>query len=56
MNLRDFPTCPLPPVMCSTSISYYLALSVFEQDLHQHVHLESNILFPRAIAMDESCV
>lgn len=26
-----------------------------QQDLHHHVHLENNILFPRAIEMDESC-
>jgi len=24
----------------------------FEADLHQHIHLENNILFPRAIAME----
>jgi regulator of cell morphogenesis and NO signaling len=25
----------------------------FEQDLHQHIHLENNILFPRAAAMEQ---
>ena len=26
--------------------------SEFEADLHRHIHLENNILFPRAIAME----
>jgi len=26
----------------------------FEADLHQHIHLENNILFPRAIAMERT--
>ena len=42
-----------PPA--DTCISYqtlYKALADFEADLHQHVHLENNILFPRAIAME----
>jgi regulator of cell morphogenesis and NO signaling len=30
----------------------YTALKEFETDLHQHVHLENNILFPRAIALE----
>jgi regulator of cell morphogenesis and NO signaling len=28
-------------------------LAEFEADLHQHIHLENNILFPRAIAMEQ---
>mgnify|MGYP001549225339 CR=1 FL=1 len=45
-----------PPEGASpTYTGYYHALSEFEQDLHRHVHLENNILFPRAIEMDESC-
>jgi len=28
-------------------------LKLFEQDLHQHVHLENNILFPKALKMQE---
>jgi regulator of cell morphogenesis and NO signaling len=31
----------------------YSALAEFEQDLHQHIHLENNILFPRAIQREE---
>jgi regulator of cell morphogenesis and NO signaling len=40
---------------CPTYRGFYQALSEFEKDLHQHVHLENNILFPRAIELDESC-
>ena len=25
----------------------------FEKDLHVHIHLENNILFPKAIALEE---
>jgi len=31
----------------------YQAMAAFEQDLHQHIHLENNILFPRAILMEK---
>jgi regulator of cell morphogenesis and NO signaling len=30
------------------------ALAAFEADLHQHIHMENNILFPRAIEMEEN--
>lgn len=39
---------------CPTYLGFYQALLEFEQDLHQHVHLENNILFPRAIELEES--
>jgi regulator of cell morphogenesis and NO signaling len=44
-----------PEGACPTYRGFYAALAEFEQDLHRHVHLENNILFPRAIEMDESC-
>jgi regulator of cell morphogenesis and NO signaling len=37
---------------CPTYLAYYAGLKEFEQDLHQHIHLENNILFPRAIEME----
>jgi regulator of cell morphogenesis and NO signaling len=44
-----------PPVgACPTFHAFYSGLHEFEQDLHQHIHLENNILFPRAIAMEEA--
>jgi regulator of cell morphogenesis and NO signaling len=37
---------------CISYQTLYQALEAFEQDLHQHIHLENNILFPRAIEME----
>ena len=45
----DFTT---PVGACPTYLAYYDGLKEFEQDLHQHIHLENNVLFPRAIAME----
>jgi regulator of cell morphogenesis and NO signaling len=42
----------LPPDACPTYHAFFDGLKEFEQDLHQHIHLENNILFPRAIAME----
>jgi len=43
-----------PPEACPTYHAFYDGLRDFEQDLHQHIHLENNILFPRAIRMEAS--
>jgi regulator of cell morphogenesis and NO signaling len=37
---------------CISYQTLYQALEAFEKDLHQHIHLENNILFPRAIEME----
>ncbi len=37
---------------CISYVTLYDALKVFEADLHQHIHLENNILFPRAVALE----
>jgi len=43
-----------PPIDACTSYRVLFAkLNEFEQDLHQHVHLENNLLFPKAIAMEK---
>jgi regulator of cell morphogenesis and NO signaling len=41
-----------PADACITFQTLYGALAEFEADLHQHIHLENNILFPRAIALE----
>lgn len=41
-----------PGDACITYQTLYKALGDFEKDLHQHIHLENNILFPRAIDME----
>jgi regulator of cell morphogenesis and NO signaling len=38
-----------PPGACNTYQVAYAELEAFERDLHQHVHLENNILFPKAL-------
>jgi len=43
-----------PADACISYQTLYKALSEFEADLHQHIHLENNILFPRAIAMEQA--
>lgn len=40
-----------PEDACSTFRVTYQMLKEFEQDLHKHIHLENNILFPKAIHM-----
>lgn len=43
-----------PPVdACNTFIITYSLLKEFDADLHLHVHLENNILFPKIIIMDQ---
>ena len=43
-----------PPEACISHQTLYEELADFEADLHQHIHLENNILFPRAIAMEKA--
>jgi len=40
-----------PADACPTFMALYDALRELEDDLHEHIHLENNILFPRSIAM-----
>ena len=42
-----------PADACVSYQTLYRTLAEFEADLHQHIHLENNILFPRAIAMEQ---
>jgi len=39
---------------CVSYQTLYKAFSEFEADLHEHIHLENNILFPRAIGMEQA--
>ncbi len=41
-----------PPDACTTFKVTYQELQAFEADLHRHVHLENNILFPRALDLE----
>jgi regulator of cell morphogenesis and NO signaling len=45
----------LPPEdACPTYRALYKGLEEFERDLHQHIHLENNILFPRALESERA--
>jgi regulator of cell morphogenesis and NO signaling len=44
-----------PPFACSTYRAMLDGLKALETDLHSHIHLENNILFPRAIAIEKRC-
>ena len=41
-----------PADACTTYQATYQELHQFEEDLHLHVHLENNILFPRAVELE----
>lgn len=41
-----------PADACLSFQTLYGALAGLEADLHQHIHLENNILFPKAIALE----
>ncbi|MBN1300640.1 MAG: iron-sulfur cluster repair di-iron protein [Melioribacteraceae bacterium] len=43
----------LPDDACNTYAVTYKKLDEFENDLHLHIHLENNILFPRAVKLEE---
>ncbi len=41
-----------PADACNTFALTYQLLKDFEKDLHRHIHLENNILFPKSIEME----
>jgi len=44
----------LPEDACNTFKALYDGLKALEADLHEHIHLENNILFPRAIDLEKN--
>jgi regulator of cell morphogenesis and NO signaling len=42
-----------PSDACNTYKVTFAMLQEFEQDLHKHIHLENNILFPKAIKLEK---
>jgi regulator of cell morphogenesis and NO signaling len=44
----------IPADACISYKTLYEALEALERDLHQHIHLENNILFPKAVEFEES--
>ena len=43
----------VPDNVCNTYKVCFKLLQEFEEDLHRHIHLENNILFPKAILLEE---
>jgi regulator of cell morphogenesis and NO signaling len=41
-----------PADACNTYRAFYYELGELERDLHRHIHLENNILFPRALELE----
>jgi regulator of cell morphogenesis and NO signaling len=41
-----------PEDACNTFKALYSELKEFEEDLHKHIHLENNILFPKSITLE----
>lgn len=41
-----------PQWACPRNTAFHQSLAAFEKDLRQHVHLENDLLFPRAIALE----
>lgn len=41
---------------CTTYHLTYKELAQFEQNLHQHIHLENNILFPKALLLEKRLI
>jgi regulator of cell morphogenesis and NO signaling len=52
-RLREITSDFTPPEhACNTYRALFVKLEEFEEDLHRHVHLENNILFPAAKALE----
>jgi len=43
----------LPEDACNSYTYLFEKMKEFEDDLHQHIHLENNILFPKALELDK---
>ena len=44
----------VPADACISYQTLYQALENFEKDLHQHIHLENNVLFPKALELENA--
>lgn len=56
-KIRNLTNNFTPPAdACNTFKLTYKELEDFEKDLHIHVHLENNILFPKAIELEQGLI
>ncbi|RPI73161.1 MAG: iron-sulfur cluster repair di-iron protein [Ignavibacteriales bacterium] len=53
-DIKELTNNYTPPAdACTTYKVTFQELKEFEEDLHRHVHLENNILFPKAVQLEE---
>lgn len=45
-----------PEDACNTFKALFSELEEFEEDLHKHIHLENNILFPKSIELESQLI
>jgi regulator of cell morphogenesis and NO signaling len=45
-----------PDDACNTFKALYSELKEFQEDLHKHIHLENNILFPKSIELEAEMI
>jgi len=56
-QLRQLTDDFTPPAWaCNTYRALFDALLTFEQDMHQHIHKENNVLFPQAVLLERQKV
>ena len=56
-RLRELTGGYVPPAdACNTFRGLYHGLAELEKALHEHIHLENNVLFPRAARLEEELV
>ncbi len=46
----------LPEGACPSFQALYFGLEELEKDLHQHIHLENNVLFPQAVKLEQKVI
>ena len=45
-----------PEGACPSYTALYAGLEDLEKDLHRHIHLESNVLFPLAVDLERNAL
>ncbi len=44
----------VPEDACASFRAFYQGMKALEKDVHQHIHLENNVLFPRALEFEKA--
>lgn len=46
----------IPEDACSSFTALYTRMETLEKDLHQHIHLENNLVFPKAVELERELI